>query len=286
MTEERRRKVARGAVALVGLGNWGTSLARAMLRSEWTLREAVVRRRASRRSALPVREWGEAALDAEVVWLCVPDDAIQTACAELVRRKGHLRGQTVVHSSGVRTAGALETARQAGARVGAVHPVMTFPRRRVVSLKGVLFGVEAENAACRKRLRELVRALGGEPFPIAAESKVLYHAAGTIASPLLVSALTAAEELARLAGLSRDVAAKMTGVLAAATLDNLRKRGAANSFSGPLARGDTGTIRLHLEALGEHPVLAGVYRALAQHALDYLPVKEREAIRALMERKF
>lgn len=286
MTEIRRRIVARGSVAVVGLGNWGTSLARAVSRSEWALREVLVRRRPAARSALPVKNWGQAALDAEVVWLCVPDDAIEAACAELVRRRVHLRGQVVVHSSGVRTAAALQAARLAGARVAALHPVMTFPARRVVSLNGVLFGLETEDAACRKRLRQLVRALGGTPFPIAAESKALYHAAGTMASPLLLSALTAAEEMARLAGLSPDVAAKMTTVLAEATLHNLRKRGPANSFSGPLARGDAGTIRLHLEALREHPVLAGVYRALAQHALERLPVKDRKAIRPLLEPKF
>jgi predicted short-subunit dehydrogenase-like oxidoreductase (DUF2520 family) len=235
--------------------------------------------------ALPLREWGDAALDAEVVWLAVPDDAIEAACGELVRRRGDLRGQVVAHSSGARTAGSLEAARLAGARVGAVHPVMTFPVRRVVGVKGVLFGVEAENAVCRRRLKDVVRALGGEPFVIASASKVLYHAAGMMASPLLVSALTAAEEMARRAGLSREVAARMTGELAAVTVQNVRKRGAAASFSGPLARGDAGTIRLHLAALGEHPVLAGVYGALARQALDSLPVKEREAMALLLRRK-
>lgn len=282
MAEKRRKTVARGSVAVVGLGNWGTSLARGVERSEWELREVVVRRRGAGRTALPVRAWDEAALDAEVVWLSVPDDGIEAACAELVRRRVDLRGQVVAHSSGARTADALEAARQAGARVAAVHPVMTFPGRRVVKLAGVLFGVEAEQAACRTRLKALVRALGGEPFAIEAKSKVLYHAAGTMVSPLLVSALTAAEEMARLAGLRPEVAARMTAALAEATLRNVRKRGAAQSFSGPLARGDAGTIQLHLAALGEHPELAGVYRALARHALERLPVKEREAIGALL----
>jgi predicted short-subunit dehydrogenase-like oxidoreductase (DUF2520 family) len=160
---------------------------------------------------------------------------------------------------------------------------MTFPTRRIVSLKNVLFGIEAESPAARNRLKQLAAALGGEPFTIAAQSKVLYHAAGTMASPLIVSALTAAQQTARLAGLTPAVAAKMTGVLAEASLGNLRSRGAANSFSGPLARGDAGTIRLHLEALREHPVLAGVYRALATHALDSLPVRERDTIAALLQ---
>lgn len=283
MANKRRTRVVRGSVAVVGQGNWGTSLAQAVRRSAWHLREVVVRSRPPARKALPSHSWQNAALDAEILWLCVPDDAIEQACAELVRLRPSLHGQTVAHSSGARTAKALDAARQAGARVAAVHPVMTFPDRRVIRLQGVLFGVETEDPACRRRLRQLVRALGGEPFAIGAESKVLYHAASTMASPLLVSALTAAEEMARLAGLSRNVAAKMTGVLAEATLSNLHRHGAAKSFSGPLARGDAGTIRLHLEALGKHPQLAGVYRALASHALERLPVKQRETIASLLE---
>lgn len=278
-----RNAVVRSSVVMVGLGNWGSSLAQAVRKSDWSLREVVVRRRSGRRTALLVRNWSEAALDAELIWLCVPDDAIEVACAELVRRRPDLRGQMVVHSSGARTAEALETARLSGARVAAAHPVMTFPGRGVVPLKGVLFGVEAEQPACRTRLKQVVRALGGEPFVISAENKALYHAAGTMASPLLVSAMAAAQEMAQLAGLSHEVATKMTAALAGATLKNVQQRGAAKSFSGPLARGDAGTIRLHLEALQEHPVLAGVYRALASHALESLPVNHRELVAALLE---
>jgi predicted short-subunit dehydrogenase-like oxidoreductase (DUF2520 family) len=282
--QRAQTKLLRESVAVIGLGNWGTSLASAIRRSPWNLTEIVTRIAPSTRSrSLPLRTWQTATLSAEVLWLCVPDDAIEAACATLRQHRPSLRGQIVAHSSGARTASALEAARRAGARTAAVHPVMTFPTRRIVSLKGVLFGIEAESPAVRTRLKQLVTALGGEPFPLSAQSKSLYHAAGTLASPLLVSALAAAQQTARLAGLTPAVAAKMTAVLAQASLANFRAQGPANSFSGPLARGDAGTIRLHLEALQEHPVLVGVYRALAAHALDSLPVRERETIAALLQ---
>ncbi|MGC8549385.1 MAG: Rossmann-like and DUF2520 domain-containing protein [Acidobacteriaceae bacterium] len=288
MAKQKRAqtKILRESVAVIGHGNWGTSLAYAIRRSSWTLREIVVREHPAAprtRSTKPRHPWPHAALDAEILWLCVPDDAIEAACAELLRHRPSLRGQIVTHSSGARTASALQAARLAGARTAAVHPVMTFPTRRIVSLKNVLFGIESESPAARTRLKQLVTAIGGESFPIAAQNKVLYHAAGTLSSPLLVSALTAAEQTARLAGLAPAIAAKMTAVLAEASLANLRTQGPANSFSGPLARGDAGTIRLHLEALREHPVLAGVYRALAGHALESLPVRERETMAALLQ---
>jgi len=279
---------ARGTLAVIGLGNWGTALAHAAarLRPEHglTLREVVVRRGESStsRNRLPIRIWNEAALDAEFLWLCVPDDAIESACAELVRRKPDLRGQVVLHASGARESALLLPARQAGARIASVHPVMSFPTRAAVPLQGLLYGVETADATAHRRLFAMLRTLGGDPFAIAPGSKHLYHAAGTLASPLLVSAFTAAAETARLAGLAPAAAAKMAAVLAGATLANIQHRGAAQSFSGPFARGDAGTIKLHLEALAAHPVLDRVYRALALQALEALPVRERQSIAALL----
>jgi predicted short-subunit dehydrogenase-like oxidoreductase (DUF2520 family) len=61
--------------------------------------------------------------------------------------------------------------------------------------------------------------------------------------------------------------------LATATVRNYFEKGSARSFSGAFARGDAGTVELHLRALVAHPMLHGLYRQLARHAVDALPVK-------------
>jgi len=155
---------------------------------------------------------------------------------------------------------------------------MSFPTRRVVALDGVMFGVEVKDAAVRRELNALVRRLGGVPFSVKAETKALYHAAGILASPLLVSALTAAMETAGLAGLDEKKATAWVRALAEATVKNVFARGPEQSFSGPFARGDAEVIPLHLQALQKHPILADVYRALARHAIASLPVKNRRAL--------
>jgi predicted short-subunit dehydrogenase-like oxidoreductase (DUF2520 family) len=264
-------------VAIIGLGNWGTSLAEALTRAGIPLREVIVRRR-KRSSLYPTVSWEKAALDARILWLCVHDSAISEAAARIVSRRPDLHGQTVVHSSGALTVDALDPARRAGARVGSVHPAMTFPTRNAVPLEGVLFGIEAAEISTRRALHSLVRKLGGQPFDIASKHKALYHAAGTLASPLLVSELTAAIETVRLAGLDRRTANLWVRTLAQATAQNLFAHGPARSFSGPFARGDAGTIRLHLQALRKHPILADLYRSLAIHALDALPVQNARAL--------
>ena len=263
-------------VCVIGLGNWGTSLTAALADAGMPPREIVVRRR--RRGQSFVVTWNEANFDARILWLCVPDSAVSEAAAEIVRHRRDLQGQIVVHSSGALTVDALEPARRAGAAAASVHPAMTFPTRRAVLVNGVLFGIEARDAATRRTLDAVVRRLGRRPFNVSSKNKALYHAAGTFASPLLVAELAAAIETARLAGLSRRDALLWVESLARATFGNVFSRGPAPSFSGPFARGDAGTIELHLQALHQHPILAGLYRSLAVWALDSLPVQNSGAL--------
>jgi len=271
------RPSRRTDIALIGLGNWGTSLAAALGHARIPLREVIVRRRRPS-SAFPTASWKSAALDARILWLCVPDCAISETAAQIAHRRPNLCGQIIVHSSGALSVDALDPVRRAGAAVASVHPAMTFPTRTAVPLDGVLFGLEAPSPATRRTLRQIIRKLGGRPFDIASKNKAVYHAAGTLASPLLVSELHAAIETARLAGLDRRTAVQWVEALAAATSRNLFARGPSRSFSGPFARGDVHTIRLHLQALQKHPIFADVYRSLALHAVGTLPVRNAQAL--------
>lgn len=288
MAAERRRgseaDAAEVDVAIVGAGNWGTSLAAGLTAAGIPLREVVARGRERRKlGGKAVVPWKDAVLDADILWICVPDAAIVEVAERIARKRGDLRGQMVVHSSGALTVGVLDSVRRAGAAVASVHPAMSFPTREAVALRGVLFGVEAKAAATRRKLYSLVRRLGGQPFSVEAEKKALYHAAGTLASPLLVSELAAAMETARLAGLDAETAAQWVRALAGATAANVFAKGAGKSFSGPFARGDAGTIDLHLQALGAHPILADVYRSLARYAVAKLPAKNVRVLKEILK---
>jgi len=273
----------RKGVSVIGLGNWGSSLAAAAVGSGIPLVEVVVRKASSRRrfGAVAVRILRDAALDAEVLWICVPDGEIAVVAEAIVARRVSLQGQIVVHSSGALTVAALETAKRAGARVGGIAPVFSFPTQEPVSLNGVLFAVEAAPAVWRK-LGSLVKSLGGRPFQISSETKVLYHAAATMSSPLMVSALDAAVATAKLAGLKSSDAEAVVGVLATATLGNYFEKGSERSFSGAFARGDVETVELHLRALLAHRTLNDVYAALARNAVASLPVRRRRQLERLL----
>ena len=275
------------SVSLIGFGNWGSSLAHGLREAAVPLREIIVSAmgKHSGSRGLPLTTLDRAQLDADILWLCVPDAAIERVTRNLVQRmKGrgsNLKGKIVVHSSGALDVQVLQAAVAAGASVASVHPVMSFPTRTSFPLGGVPFGVEAEPTTGRL-LHTLVRRLGGRPFAIQASKKALYHAIGMLSSPLLVSHLVAAHQAASLAGFTPRQAQELIEPIARATLDNVFSKGPGQSFSGPIARGDGATIRLHLQALQAHPMLADVYRSLALYALEALPGQRKAQTRRVL----
>jgi predicted short-subunit dehydrogenase-like oxidoreductase (DUF2520 family) len=155
--------------------------------------------------------------------------------------------------------------------------MMTFVRGSVPQMVGVSFAVEGDAAAVRIA-NTVVRRLGGNPFRIRKEKKVLYHAFGSFASPLVIALMATLEQVARAAGIRKENVKPIMVPLLSQTLNNYRERDAAAAFSGPLIRGDVATVRKHLHALDPLPSARAVYVALATAATTQLPVKNRKML--------
>ena len=166
--------------------------------------------------------------------------------------------------------------------VAAVHPLMTFVGGSTPSLAGVPFAVEGDKLAARAALA-IVRKLGGDSFVLAPKRKAAYHAWGTMTSPLLLAYLVTMEQAARLAGIGRKEARRMSLPIVRQTLENYARLGSAKSFSGPFVRGDAETVGKHLALLRRDAKVRAVYVALARMALDGLPVKNRGKLRPVLE---
>jgi len=272
-------------VSIVGPGNLGSALARNLSSAGYEVKLLVIRSRQqapsdtvklARKVKAKVVALGETPLDSDLVWITVPDDAIATVVAQLAKTQAW-KGVTVFHSSGALASDALSPLREKGARVASVHPGMTFVRRSMPRLEGVPFGVEGDAAAVRMA-RKIVGDLGGTAFSIKTQNKVLYHAFGTFASPLLIALMTALEEVGKATGIKSSDLRSMAAPLLRQTLDNYLEHGAAAAFSGPLVRGDVATVRRHLLALRKVPQARDVYVSLARAAMKNLPMKNRAAL--------
>jgi predicted short-subunit dehydrogenase-like oxidoreductase (DUF2520 family) len=132
-------------------------------------------------------------------------------------------------------------------------------------ITGARFAVTAEDSA-RKTAESLVHDMGGIPFKVAESDRVLYHAAMTHASNHLVTLIV--QSSAMLASISVDDTAEVLRPALAAALDNALLRGAAGA-TGPVVRGDIGTVTEHIRALSERmPETLPVYRVMSEAAAD------------------
>ena len=279
------RKQSAGAaltISIVGPGNLGAALALTLASAGYVVKSIAVRARSSEAKALARKVrgrlivLGKEPLDAGLVWITVPDDAI-AATAQRLAPSQDWKGKLVFHSSGALTSDELAALRQRGAKVASVHPMMTFVRGPAPDMAGVAFAVEGDRAAVRAA-RAIVARLGGSTFPIAKQNKALYHAFGSFTSPLVVALMASLEQVAEAAGVKkRDIKRVMLPLLLQ-TLQNYLDRDVAAAFSGPLVRGDVATVRKHLAALKKVPEAREVYVALAKAALKNLPVKNRRAL--------
>jgi predicted short-subunit dehydrogenase-like oxidoreductase (DUF2520 family) len=287
----QKKSLATGSltVSIVGAGSLGTALALTLPSAGYAVKVIAVRAKAlssaaskglARKAKAQLIELGTQPLDSDIVWIAVPDDYITHVARQLASTQDW-KGRIVLHSSGALTSEELASLHAKGARVASVHPMMTFVRRSVPNMAGVAFAIEGDTGALRAA-KAIVKRLGGYAFPIRKQNKVLYHAFGSLASPLVIALVASLEQVAKAAGIrAGDIKGVMLPLLEQ-TLRNYLKHDAASAFSGPLARGDVATVKKHLEELKKVPAAREVYVALAKAAVKHLPVKnQRDLIREL-----
>ena len=207
-----------------------------------------------------------------VILITTPDDLIADTCLSLVSGGAVSRGKYVLHMSGALGLDVLAPAEEAGARTASVHPLQTFAdvKGAVKRIPGSVFAVTARDGATAAWAEDLVRRLGGEPVALAEKDKTLYHIGAVVASNLLVALEHAAELVYQEIGMQGGRALKALLPLVEGTVDNLRRLGTEKALTGPVARGDIGVLRRHLEFMqGEgRERLMRVYVSLSRYALD------------------
>ena len=216
----------------------------------------------------------QAAADAaDLIFITTPDDAITTVVSEI---RWH-SGQSVVHCSGAASTDILEPAKRLGAQVGAFHPLQTFAsvKQSIDNIPGSTFAIEAEEPLLTT-LKEMATALEGDWIELKASDKVLYHAAAFIACNYMVTLIKLATDLWQTFNIPTPKATKALMPLLRGTLNNIDTVGIPQCLTGPLARGDTGTIKKHLEALQKSaPALLSTYRELGLQTIPVALAKGR-----------
>lgn len=266
---------ARLAVGVISAGRVGSVLGAALDRAGHPVVAAAGISAASTRRAeallpgVPLLAADEVARRADLVLLAVPDDELAGVVGGLVSTGALRAGQIVVHTSGAHDVEVLGGAAEIGVLPLALHPVMTFGGRSedldrlAASCVGVTARDDDETAAhVGEALTVEMRA---EPVHVPEAARSLYHTALAHGANHLVTLVADCAELLRSGGV--DNPERLLGPLLSAALDNVLRRG-DQALTGPVARGDAGTVRDHLGVLvGNRPALTGSYRELARRTV-------------------
>ncbi|GAB3536830.1 hypothetical protein GCM10027403_18920 [Arthrobacter tecti] len=256
-SREGRRKPGRLGVGVIGAGRVGAVLGAALRAAEHAVVGVSAVSEASRERAenllpgVPILPIPEIVERAELVLVAVPDDALPELVAGLAAVGAWQPGQLVAHTSGRFGTGVLEPARELGAIPLALHPAMTFTGLSLdlTRLPDCSFGVTAP-AAVLPVAQALVVEMGAEPVVVEEEDRVLYHAALAHASNHLVTLAAQSTQLLVAIGIERPD--RLLGPLMRASLENALAAG-EGALTGPVARGDSGTVKAHSAALASAP---------------------------------
>ena len=259
-------------IGIIGAGAVGTALGVALNRAGWRV-HAVASRDPARRERFRslvegTRVFSEPTAlveEVELIIVAVPDDAVAKVAAG-IRMYG---GQAMVHTSGVLGPDVLAPAMAAGTQIGSFHPLVAFAdtERAVAALHGATVAIEGDDQLAAL-LAEMAEAVGAVPVRLAPGAKAAYHAAAVLAAGGFVALLDAIAELGRVAGLDEAGALAIYGPLIEQTLGNARALGIEAALTGPMTRGDRGTLEAHLAALREHaPGVLDLYVAAAEREI-------------------
>lgn len=207
--------------------------------------------------------------------IATPDETIRS-CAEQLAQNGLISsGTAVIHCSGALSSEELAAAKTAGAQIASLHPVKSFvtPDLSIQTFAGTPCAIEGDADIC-KTLMQWMQTLGGDPFTIQPQQKLIYHSALVIASNYLVALTeTALKNLDRV-GLERQQAMNILQPLMRHTLEQIFSHGTIQALSGPIARGDVDIVSKELQELEqENSNTAALYKNLGMVALELASAK-------------
>jgi predicted short-subunit dehydrogenase-like oxidoreductase (DUF2520 family) len=244
-----------GSIGFIGAGKVGSSLAFNLSRAGYHVAvvadrdsAAADRLAGSLEGCLPFQSAQDAADRAELVFITTPDDEIGPVCDTVHWKKG----QPVVHCSGAASIEVLASAAESGALTGSFHPCQAFASaaEALKNLPGSTFAIEAD-PPLSGILENLATDLGCDFIRLGRGEKALYHAAAVLVSNYVVTLLKISTDFFHQMGIDRAEAVKILMPLMKGNLLNIERLGIPACLTGPIARGDTGTIEKHIQSIVE-----------------------------------
>jgi predicted short-subunit dehydrogenase-like oxidoreductase (DUF2520 family) len=199
--------------------------------------------------------------------IAVADDALAEVAEALA--EAYPSGDGVaLHTSGAYGAEILAPLAAKGFDCGTLHPLQTISDGNSGVLRGIAFAISGSDKAIAVA-EQTVAALDGIALRIRPEHRATYHAAAVMASNYITALIHAAGQLLHLAGVTGVESRRALGPLIRQSVENALQQEPAQALTGPIRRGDAGTVAAHLAALKSAPeTLQKLYRACGMYTLD------------------
>ena len=255
--------------AIIGAGMVGTAIGFLLKKADYKIvaiadkSSAALHRAEFYTGGKSYRKPQEVLCEADCILITTPDDLILSVCKDIARSP-FIKGKYVFHMSGAGGLDLLEPAKKAGAAVGSIHPLQSFSSidNAIQNIPSSYFGITVD-AKAKTKAEAIVLALGGKPIYISSKQKSLYHAAACVASNYLVSLLNVVESIYSSIGISEKDAKKAYLPLIYGSLKNIELSDSVSALTGPIARGDYGTIQKHVDSINANlPQYSSLYSSL------------------------
>ena len=230
-----------------------------------------VRRAAQATQSRPFHNAAAVADASRIILITTRDDQIAGVCDRLCHG-GHITAKHWVgHMSGAHSSRVLSSASRRGAAVFSLHPLQAFAdeEKALAQLPETYFSLEGEDPRL-ERIKELLTRIGNPYFCISPEHKSLYHLSACILSNYLVTLMHSGLTALAHSGIDPRQGFRAMRPLIDGTLSNIADLGTARALTGPIARGDGGTIAQHLQALEKSGLgdIESLYRLLGLQTLE------------------
>ena len=204
----------------------------------------------------------------DLLFITTPDDTIREIAAILAATGADMSCKLLVHMSGSLESREMDAMQGRCAGLYSLHPMTSITGEPLdfsqvhLTLEGS--GTDAAEAA----MREFLQAMDLHYTRISGAHKLLYHAASCISANYTVTLVDIAQKIYSDIGFDKVTVQALLLPLMRQVIENIAEKGTEKALTGPVSRGDTGTIRKHLAALGEYGRYEDVYRLVGRYTAN------------------
>lgn len=224
-------------------------------------------------NSIAYKELNELIENSDTIFITTPDDSIHEVWNKMY--KANIKGKIICHTSGSLSSEIFSNINNSGAFGYSIHPMFPFCDKYndYKKLKNAYFSIEGSKEYLQY-LYSVLSSLGNNVILIKSENKKLYHLANVTVSNLVLSIINLGCSYLSKCGISNEDSIKGLFPLIESNIKNLKENGFLNAITGPVERGDLGTLKKHMEVIPSED--KKMYKCLSSNLLKLSKMKNPE----------